>query len=374
VGIGVLAQPQLVVRFMTVKSRRELNRAVAIGGVFILAMTGVAFTVGALSNVYFTQQGPLLTGRVVKDLQPGSSYVVLQLMRKNDAGTWLDVVEEKAADGRTVVKTDAVMPRRSSSGEWLPVVTVTNAGGTMVEGKKAPVMLDGKEPLLAEVPGQPRVAQGRSIAIVYAKGNDAQIIPMYITSAMPKWFGLLFLLTLLSAAMSTLSSQFHTLGTAAGRDVFERLFGAGGGPERTIPIVRMAILLGLILAVTVGYYARGETIIARATAIFFGLCASTFLPTFLGGLFWQRMTKAGALASMITGFAVTAFWLAFVKVPEVAAIGLVKTSILAGYPNWPVVDPLVVALPFSVAAAVTVSWFTRPPDSQHLQRCFPRTP
>jgi Na+/proline symporter len=26
---------------------------------------------------------------------------------------------------------------------------------------------------------------------------------------MPKWFGLLFLLTLLSAAMSTLSSQFH---------------------------------------------------------------------------------------------------------------------------------------------------------------------
>nr|WP_201258006.1 hypothetical protein [Syntrophotalea acetylenivorans] len=32
VGIGVLAQPQLIVRFMTVKSSRELNRAVLIGG------------------------------------------------------------------------------------------------------------------------------------------------------------------------------------------------------------------------------------------------------------------------------------------------------------------------------------------------------
>jgi SSS family solute:Na+ symporter len=53
VGIGVLAQPQLVVRFMTVKSDRELNRAVLVGGVFILMMTGVAFTVGALTNVYF---------------------------------------------------------------------------------------------------------------------------------------------------------------------------------------------------------------------------------------------------------------------------------------------------------------------------------
>jgi SSS family solute:Na+ symporter len=53
VGIGVLAQPQLSVKFMTVKSGRELNRAVLSGGVFILFMTGVAFTIGALSNVAF---------------------------------------------------------------------------------------------------------------------------------------------------------------------------------------------------------------------------------------------------------------------------------------------------------------------------------
>jgi SSS family solute:Na+ symporter len=55
VGIGVLAQPQLVVRFMTVKSNRELNRAVASGGVFILMMAGVAYVVGSLSNVFFVR-------------------------------------------------------------------------------------------------------------------------------------------------------------------------------------------------------------------------------------------------------------------------------------------------------------------------------
>jgi Na+/panthothenate symporter len=53
VGFGVLAQPQLAVRYMTVPSDRELNRAVAIGGIFILLLTGVAFVVGALSNVVF---------------------------------------------------------------------------------------------------------------------------------------------------------------------------------------------------------------------------------------------------------------------------------------------------------------------------------
>ena len=61
-----------------------------------------------------------------------------------------------------------------------------------------------------------------------AEGNDwmfnpDSIIPIFVTSALPRWFGVVFLLTLLSAAMSTMSSQFHTAGTAIGRDVFEQL-------------------------------------------------------------------------------------------------------------------------------------------------------
>ena len=52
VGIGVLAQPQLAVRFMTAKDAKTLNRAVPVGGIFLILMTGVAFTIGAWSNVY----------------------------------------------------------------------------------------------------------------------------------------------------------------------------------------------------------------------------------------------------------------------------------------------------------------------------------
>jgi SSS family solute:Na+ symporter len=140
-------------------------------------------------------------------------------------------------------------------------------------------------------------------------------------------------------------------------------------------VVRAAILLGLLLAVVFGYYAKKEqavvSIIARATAIFFGLCASTFLPAFVGGLFWRRITRAGAIASMLSGFAVSACWLAFVKMPECQVIGLVKKSLLADAPNWPVVDPLLVALPVSILVAVIVSLMTRPPDEAHLRMCFP---
>ncbi|NCC43523.1 MAG: winged helix-turn-helix transcriptional regulator [Clostridia bacterium] len=46
---------------------------------------------------------------------------------------------------------------------------------------------------------------------------------------------------------------------------------------------------GQYYAVVISFNERESTFIARATAIFFGLCASAFLPSFLGGLFWRRM-------------------------------------------------------------------------------------
>ena len=375
VGIGVLAQPQLVVRFMTVRSKRELNRAVGIGGVFILAMTGVAFLTGALSNAYNVLHGPVFSGRVIKVVNQERGQAFLQLMRADEAGAWMDMVDVKSLDGKTVITNRLQAPVRDAAGKWLPVAKATNELGELLEGKVIPAVLVKEQFDIATAPSagnQPAVAQARSISIVIAKGNDAQIIPSYITSALPKWFGLLFLLTLLAAAMSTLSSQFHTLGTAAGRDVFERL--AGGrraSSTRTVLIVRVAILVGLIAGVAISHYARGETIIARATAIFFGLCASTFLPAFVGGLFWRRMTRAGAIASMLSGFGVTAAWLLFVKVPELGAFGLVAQSVLADRPNWPVVDPLIVALPVSIVTAIVVSLFTRPPSAELLAKCFP---
>ena len=124
------------------------------------------------------------------------------------------------------------------------------------------------------------------------------------------------------------------------------------------------------------YQARGGYIIARATAIFFGMCASAFLPAFVGGLFWRGMTKQGAIASMLVGCLVSTFWLVFIKAAEAGALGVVqkvtggKASLLADHPNWPVVDPLFVALPISILVAVAVSLMTRRPSDEHLQRCF----
>ncbi|MGZ4924320.1 MAG: sodium/proline symporter [Halobacteriota archaeon] len=57
VGIGALAQPQLAVRFMTAKNDKVIRQGVPIGAVFMFLTVYVAFTVGALSNVMFKNNG-----------------------------------------------------------------------------------------------------------------------------------------------------------------------------------------------------------------------------------------------------------------------------------------------------------------------------
>jgi len=385
VGIGVLAQPQLAVRFMTVKSKRELNRAVLVGGIFILIMTGVAFTVGALSNVYFLNM-ETITGKVVnrtevanvvakeeRDILKAVPAKLIHLDTDNDQAVDVDLVEHgydvlvlanqekellapghgrQAGEGEQLMKLAALLPRAEIT---------ENGDGTVTVKPQANAFM--------------RALSKKGDTWIF---NDGQIIPTFITRAMPGWFGLLFLLTLLAAAMSTLSSQFHALGTSIGRDVYEQAVGTRGSG---IMVTRIGIIVGIVIAIIFSFTMRGGYFIARATAIFMGLCASAFLPTFVGGLFTKRVTRPAAISSMVTGFVLTAFWLLFIKDAEARAMGLSwqlfkKHSLLVTdtaspiVGNWSVVDPIVVALPLSALVLIVVTLFTKAPDKTHLAKCF----
>ena len=116
VGIGCLAQPQLVVRFMTVESSKQLNRGVFIGCFFLIITVGAIYHAGALSNLFFLKTEGAVATEVIQDID--------------------------------------------------------------------------------------------------------KIIPYFINKAMPDWFAALFMLCILSASMSTLSSQFHTMGASVGSDIY----------------------------------------------------------------------------------------------------------------------------------------------------------
>lgn len=62
VGIGVLAQPQLIVRYLSAKSEKALKKAIPYGGIFILLMTFTAFSIGPLCNVLMADNGLFYPG------------------------------------------------------------------------------------------------------------------------------------------------------------------------------------------------------------------------------------------------------------------------------------------------------------------------
>ena len=269
VGIGVLAQPQLVVRYMTVKSDKELNRAVIIGAIFILLTVGTSFIVGALSNVYF-------------------------------------------------FKTAGI------------------------------------------------------ISIQAAKGNSDKVIPLFIRDALPTWFGYLFMLVILSAGMSTLSSQFHTIGTSIGRDFYSSGKESKDKGQSEMLVTRIGIVIGILVTVLLSLK-MGAGIIARATAIFFGLMASSFLAPYAAALYWKGLTKKGAISGILGGVLTAVFSFLFLHGKEAAVFGVCKaltgkTTLLGGV--WPFVDPLVLALAVSVILTIVVSFATKVENEHQLGTAF----
>ena len=286
VGIGALAQPQLAVRFMTVKSDKELHRSLLIGAVFIFVMTGSAYVVGSLCNVYFYQHF-----------------------------------------------------------------------------------------------GQ--------IAIDYVGGNMDSIIPTFISTALPEWFVYIFLLSLLAAAMSTLSSQYHTQGTALGHDIVDAIKNKGDSDEYSdyeisiksiketkigfISISQLGILIAVILSLIIGLSLPGS-IVALGTSLFMGLCAAAFLPVYCAALFWKRATKEGAIAGLLSGTFTSLFLLVFVFKKTATGLGICKfifgVDMLINTMPWYTIDVMIFAIPVSAIFTVVVSLLTQPMDEKILNRSF----
>ena len=137
-------------------------------------------------------------------------------------------------------------------------------------------------------------------------------------------------------------------------------------------VTKIGIALTIIASVILAYELP-ISIIARATAIFFGLCSAAFLPLYTGALFWKRMSKEGAIASLLVGTFSSLFWLVFVHTKEAEPLGICqalfgKTTILSG--TWTMVDPILIATPLAIIAAVVVSLVTQPSSKEHLNKCY----
>lgn len=264
VGLGVLTQPQLIVRFMSAKDDRMLNRSLIVGSIFMLVIVGTAYTCGALSNVFFFDE-------------------------------YGEVASQHVSLG-----TDFIIPQY------------------IVE------LFDG-----------------------YLGGD---------------FFVCLFLLSLVCASISTISALMHTIGAAGGYDLYTLAENRRQKRERDSGNVRInRIVTAVMMVLVVVYcYIMPNDIIAKATSLFMGMTAAALLPAFVHGLYTKgRPDKRAAVCSIAVGTVVYLFWALFIN--SSMSVFLPICKLLTGDKVLfdgaiAFCDPLIVAMPISIAVFVLV-WF-----------------
>jgi sodium/proline symporter len=169
-------------------------------------------------------------------------------------------------------------------------------------------------------------------------GDPEQLFPLLARSLLPPLVAGVMLAAVLSAIMSTVSSQLLVAASAVSRDLLERVLGMARSGRASVLAGRVAVLLlgGAGIAVALQ---QVRVVFWFVLFAWSGLGAA-FGPVLLLSLWTDLLTRAGAIAGMVTGFVVTVVW---------------KTSGLSER----VIYELLPAFVLATVAAVVVSWLDR---------------
>ena len=165
----------------------------------------------------------------------------------------------------------------------------------------------------------------------------------------------------LAAALSTADGLLLTITGALSHDVYYRVFRPASSTQLRLVISKSLLLVVAVLAATVAAQKPGTILSMVAWA--FSIAGSAFFPALVLGIFWRRATRAGALAGMIVGFSLAAYYIFRVEVGSLAWLGLGSLRMQP----WFQISSTAAGV-FGVAAGfatvIVVSLFTKAPDKE----------
>jgi SSS family solute:Na+ symporter len=143
---------------------------------------------------------------------------------------------------------------------------------------------------------------GDSVVSADGKVNFDGIIPTMLSDLSPVIVAIVIVLVL-SASMSTLSSLVLTSSSTLTLDVIMPRTKKKSDEKKQVLIMRVFIVFFIIVSAVIAIVKDtfGFTFIAQMMGVSWGALAGAFLAPFLYGLYWKRTTKAGVIASFITG-------------------------------------------------------------------------
>jgi cation/acetate symporter len=200
---------------------------------------------------------------------------------------------------------------------------------------------------------------------------EMQVGPDIVVLAMPEIAGLPYVITGLvaagglAAALSTADGLLLTIANALSHDLYFKMINRNASPVRRVTMAKVQLLVVALVAAFVALLRPGS--IVSLVGLAFSLAAASLFPPLVLGVFWRRANRWGAIAGMLTGFGVAAYYIATRYPFFQARLGLDA----ADWPPWFGIEPIssgVFAVPLGFAAMIAVSLCTPkpPPETDAL--------
>lgn len=117
----------------------------------------------------------------------------------------------------------------------------------------------------------------------------------------------------LAAALSTAAGLLMVIASAISHDICRKTLYPNMSNKTELRVARVSAAGAVFAAGLLGVFASQLGFVAQVVAFAFGLAAASIFPVIFLGIFWKRMNKEGAIASMLLGLISTFAYIYYFK-------------------------------------------------------------
>jgi len=267
--IGTAGLPHVIMRFFTVPKVKDARTSAGWALVFIAILYTTAPAVAAMAKTNLIRT--ITPGVVMKDADPFAKDSAIQYDERPDwmkrwEKTGLLKFDDKNGDGR---------------------IQYYNDKNTTPEFKKKEAEAGWK---------------GNELSV----NADIIVLANPEIALLPNWVIALVAAGGLAAALSTAAGLLMAISAAVSHDLIKGVFNPNISERGELLAGKISMAIAIVVAGWLGLNPPGFA--AGTVALAFGIAASSLFPAIMMGIFSKKMNKEGAIAGMLSGLAVTLFY------------------------------------------------------------------
>jgi sodium/proline symporter len=142
-------------------------------------------------------------------------------------------------------------------------------------------------------------------------GDPERVMPLMAMELLPSWVAGIMIAAAMAAIMSTADSQLLVASSSFVQDFYHKTFGRNPKPSTLVLLSRLVTLAIGVLGVVIALRQDPDNpvgVVFWLVLYAWGGLASAFGPVIVLSLYWKRVTRAGALAGMLSGAITVIVW------------------------------------------------------------------